>query len=216
MINKIRNLLSRRVPTQIHKSTAQFQLLSAACPYCGVNQDPPPQRRRMCRSCREPIYVLSDRAQRTKHLLTADDFNRIQQGRREDSNRIQQERRDAEWQNLSRLARDAMQGGDWGTLQGVYQQQASILFAEGRPHRHVASEACRTALMRMQEAGIKRVEVMTAEDERVCEHCQSMDGKVYDIQCALKTMPLPSANCSDGSQKNRHGGRCRCVYLAVL
>ena len=205
MINKIRNLLSRWVPTQTHTSTGQFQLVSAACPYCGVNQDPPPQRRKMCLSCREPIYVLSDRAKRIKRLLTAEDFNRIQQ-----------ERRDAEWQNLSRLARDAMEGGDWGALQGVYQQQARILFAEGRPHRHVASEAYRAALMKIHEAGIKRVEVLTSKDERVCEHCQSMDGKVYDIKDALNTMPLPGANCSDGSQKNPHGGRCRCVYLAVL
>ena len=32
-------------------------LIHAACPYCGVIQDPPPTRRKKCRDCKETIYT---------------------------------------------------------------------------------------------------------------------------------------------------------------
>ena len=205
MIKKIRNLLSGRAPAKPHATTMQIQLVSAACPYCGVRQDPPPQRRRMCRDCGELIYVLSDSVKRTKCLSTAENFNRTQR-----------EQRDNRWQELSNLARAAMEEGDWGALESVYTQQVSILFEEGRPHRDVAVQAHRAALMRMQGAGVNRVKVLTAQDERVCRDCQSTDGKTYAIRDALETTPLPGKHCTDGGRKNPHGGRCRCVYLAVL
>lgn len=159
----------------------------------------------MCRSCGKPIHVLTDRTNGIKRLLTADDFNRTQR-----------EQRDIRWQELNGLAREALERGDWSALESAYRQQASILFEEGRPHRDVAVQAHRAALMRMQEAGVNRVKVSTAQDERVCRDCQSAGGKTYAINDALETMPLPGSHCTDGGQKNPYGGRCRCLYLAVL
>lgn len=205
MINKIRSLLSRQAPAQTHETVGQLQWVSTACPYCGADQDPPPQRRRMCRNCKETIYVSSDPAERTKCLLTAEDFNRIRQ-----------KQRHAQWQDLSRQEKVAMEEDDWAKLQGVYQQQARVLFEEGSPHRIVASKAHHASLMRMDAAGVKRVKVSTCQDERVCEECQAMNGKIYAIKDALEDMPLPGRNCTDGSQENPNGGRCRCVYLAIL
>ena len=60
-----------------------------------------------------------------------------------------------------------MQAGDWKSLQAAYQQQARILFVEGRPHRHVAQEATRARLMCLLELGVVGVKVMTVDDERV-------------------------------------------------
>ena len=104
-------------------------LSSPACPYCGVIQEPPPTRRRKCRDCGQVIHVLTDREERKKYLLTA-----------EEDARLARERRNEEWKRLSEMVRVAMQAGDWKSLQAAYQQQARILFIEGRPHRR----ACRT------------------------------------------------------------------------
>ena len=105
-------------------------LSSPACPYCGVIQEPPPARRRKCRDCGQTIHVRTDREERKKYLLTA-----------EEDARLARERRNEEWKRLSELVRVAMQAGDWKSLQSAYQQQANILFVEGRPHLHVAQEA---------------------------------------------------------------------------
>ena len=191
--------------TEFPKATGPIELVSAACPYCGVIQEPPPQRRKRCRDCGETIHVHSDRSERKKYLLTANDLERLERGRR-----------DAEWKRLSKLGQEAMRAGDWGSLQGVYQQQASILFVEGRPYRHIALEAGRAKLMQMYELGIPSVKVRSANDERVCEYCDSLDRRVYSIGDALELMPIPGPSCTDGNEQNPHGGRCRCIYIAAI
>ena len=180
-------------------------LSSPACPYCGVIQETPPARRRKCRDCGQTIHVRTDREERKKYLLTA-----------EEDARLARERRNEEWKRLSELVRVAMQAGDWKSLQSAYQQQANILFVEGRPHLHVAQEARRAQLMSLLETSIADVKVRTSDDERVCAYCQSLDRKVFTIQEALEAMPIPGPICTDGNQQNPHGGRCRCVYSPVF
>ena len=187
-------------------------LSSPACPYCGVIQEPPPARRRKCRDCGETIHVRTDREERKKYLLTAEEAER----RSGNDARQARERRNEEWRRLSQQVQVAMQAGDWKSLQAAYQQQAHILFVEGRPHLHVAQEAKRAQLMSLLEIGVGEVEVRTCDDERVCAHCRSLDGKVFAIQEALEEMPIPGPSCTDGSEQNPHGGRCRCVFGAIF
>ena len=183
-----------------------IRLDSSACPHCGAVQDPPPQRRKKCRDCKGTIHIWTDREARRKYLLTED-----QRQQRE------RERRNRQWVELSQIIQTAMQTRDWGSLEGAYRQQAAILFSEGRPHRHVAIEAARAQLMRMYEdAGIRSVRVSSSQDERVCEYCTALEGKVFDIENALEQLPIPGPHCTDGSDQNPHGGRCRCVYIAVI
>ena len=187
-------------------------LSSPACPYCGVIQEPPPMRRRKCRDCGQIIHVRTNMEERKKHLLIAEEAER----RAAIDARLAREQRNEEWKQLSEQVRLAMQAGDWKSLQAAYQQQARILLAEGRPHRHVAQEATRAQLMSLLELGVAAVKIRTADDERVCAYCQSLDGKVFTIQEALEVMPIPGPNCTDGNEQNPHGGRCRCVYVAVI
>ena len=187
-------------------------LSSPACPYCGVIQEPPPTRRRKCRDCGQVIHVRTDREERKKYLLTAEEAER----RAAKDARLARERRNEEWRRLSEHVRVAMQAGDWKSLQSAYQQQANILFVEGRPHLHVAQEARRAQLMSLLETSIADVKVRTSDDERVCAYCQSLDGKVCTIQEALEAMPIPGPICTDGNQQNPHGGRCRCDYSPVF
>lgn len=60
----------------------------------------------------------------------------------------------------------------------------------------VADEA---AMKAFHDAGIKRVKWNTEDDDRVCEHCRPLDGKVFDI---------------DNAPPKQHPG-CRCYYTAV-
>ena len=187
-------------------------LSSPACPYCRIIQEPPPARRRKCRDCGETIHVRIDREERKKYLLTAEEAER----RAEKDARQARERRNEEWRRLSQQVQVAMQAGDLQSLQSAYQQQANILFVEGRPHLHVAQEAKRAELMSLLEIGVAEVEIGTCDDERVCAHCRSLDGKVFAIQEALEAMPIPGPSCTDGNKQSPHGGRCRCVYSAIF
>ena len=180
-------------------------LVSPACPYCGVIQGPPPKRRKKCRDCGETIFIRTDRMERKRYLVTA-----------AQSAELEKVRRDQEWKDLSQTIQEAMQEGNSGSLQGAYQQQARILFNEGRPHRHISIEARRAELIRFGESGIRSAKVLSVQDERACEYCASLDGKVYSVEDALEQMPIPGPHCTDGGDENPHGGRCRCVYIAVI
>ena len=61
-------------------------------------------------------------------------------------------------------------------------------------------------LQRMREVGVKKVETLTCQDERVCPQCKALDGKIMQIATALKNLPVP----------NQCSGDCRCIYLAVF
>ena len=187
------------------RAPGPIELVSSACPHCDVAQNPPPQRRRKCRDCGETIYIWTDREARKKYLVTE-----VQRQQRE------QERRNHQWKELSQIVRTAMRRQDWQTLQDAYQEQADILFHEGRSHRHVAIEAARAQLRHCYEIDIPSVKVLTSGDERVCEYCARLDGKVFSIEDALEQIPIPGPTCIDGSDKNPHGGRCRCTYIAVI
>ena len=187
------------------KATSPIELVSPACPYCGVVQVPPPQRRKKCRDCGETICIWTDHENRKKCLVTA-----------KEAEKKSREESDHRWKELSHIVQIAMRAGDWRSLQGAYQQQARILFNEGRPHHHVAIEARRAELMRMYEAGISEVKVRSSSDERVCQHCSSLDGTIFSIEDALAQVPIPGTSCTDGNYKNLHGGRCRCVYEVVI
>ena len=182
-----------------------IELVSPACPYCGAVQDPPPQRRKKCRDCGEVIHTRTDHVERKRYLATAAQYAESERARR-----------DQEWKDLSQTIQKAMLEGDWGSLQGAYQQQARILFNEGRPHRHISIEARRAALIRFGESGVHSAKVQSAQDERVCDYCASLDGKFYSVEDALEQMPIPGPHCTDGGDENPHGGRCRCVYIPVI
>lgn len=186
-------------------------LPNPACPYCGVIQDPPPSRRRKCKDCAQIIHVKTDREERKKYLITAHEAERTAAI----GTKLERERRNQEWKELSQQVQAAMQAGDWQSLRRAYQQQATILFHEGRPHFRVAQESARAQLIHLLQIGVDSVKVMTSKDERVCAHCRALDGEEFTIQEALDSLPIPGPNCTDGDDLNPHCGRCRCIYVAV-
>ena len=165
--------------------------MSPECPYCGEVQDPPPQRKRKCRDCGQPIYIHRDGDRKT--LITEQEHEMNLRDSRE-----------RHWKELSREVQRAMQSRDWGALAQAYRGQAQILRAEGRDSRQVSEEAYKCDLRRMQEAGVTHAEVSTSGDERVCDTCSALERKKFAIADALEPMPLPGCDM------------CRCVYIAVF
>ena len=58
----------------------------------------------------------------------------------------------------------------------------------------------RARLQAFKDAGVKRVRWNTEKDERVCNECNALDGKVFDIDDAPAKMHI----------------RCRCFYTCVF
>ena len=191
--------------TGARRSLPPIELVSDACPYCGIIQEPPPTRRKKCADCGGTIYTYTDRESRKKHLLTKRDYERQQR-----------ERRDTRWRELSREVQRASQAGDWQALAAAQQSQAAILFAEGRPHHEVSVAAAKATLMGMAALGISHVRIGTVRDGRVCGYCAELDGTKISVKQALKNPPIPSKICTDGADQNPHGGRCRCRYGPVF
>ena len=178
--------------------------VSTACPYCGVVQNPPPQRKKKCRDCGQPIYVEKHEDGHT-YLLTE-----------KEAQKLEGEARDQRFKVLSAQVRIALQAGDWEAARLAYSGQARLLFHEGRNHHSTAQEAQRCALRSMHEIGIKMVRVSTSQDKGVCSTCLALEGKVFSVKDALEQMPLPGQQCEDGKQQNPHGGWCRCLYTPVI
>lgn len=55
---------------------------------------------------------------------------------------------------------------------------------------------------------ISKVEILASPDS--CEHCKSRQGKIYTVEEAIKTRPLPCKECDHES------GYCRCTYVPVI
>jgi translation elongation factor EF-Tu-like GTPase len=55
---------------------------------------------------------------------------------------------------------------------------------------------------------ISKVEILAAPDS--CEKCKSQQGRIYTVEEAIKTRPLPCKDC------NHEAGYCRCTYLPVI
>ena len=80
--------------------------------------------------------------------------------------------------------------------------------AKARALRQSHSKATRADLRRMRAIGITQVQVLTAQDERVCAHCRAREGKTFSIKEAQTRNLLSGAHCDEGY--------CRCVYLSVI
>jgi hypothetical protein len=59
-----------------------------------------------------------------------------------------------------------------------------------------------------QSSVIFKVEIMATYDS--CEKCKSQQGKIFTVEEAIKTRPLPCKEC------DHETGYCRCTYVPVI
>ena len=61
-------------------------------------------------------------------------------------------------------------------------------------------------LLQYKQTGVvSKVEILASPNS--CDHCGSQQGKIYTVEEAIKTRPLPCKEC------DHEMGYCRCVYL---
>ena len=64
-------------------------------------------------------------------------------------------------------------------------------------------------LLQYKQSGVvTKVEILASQNS--CEHCKKQQGKIYTVNEALKTRPLPCKEC------DHEMGYCRCTYLPVI
>ena len=185
-----------------------IKLDSPACPYCGIIQDPPPQRRKKCRDCGELMYTWTDYDSRVKYLLTA-----------AQSKRQAQKERDERWVELNQQTLDAYRTGDFHSAMMAHYEQARILFERGADHHRTAQAACKDELRHYRQngrsLGVDTVVIRTLE-EAACAVCAPFEGRAFSIKEALKLMPIPHRDCETLGNENKYGGLCRCSYEPVI
>ena len=196
-------------PQQEYTPRPPITLHNAACPYCGVVQEPPPTRRKKCAECAEVIFPKTDRETRIRYLLTrvrADKWDR--------------DERDKKWATLNRQVRQAYESSDFHSASMAHFQQALLLFEEGRIDHHPSAQLSRQDEVRYHRGnavnlGYTKVQVVSQGDA-ACPACHALDGREYTFDQAIDQMPIPVRECETQADKNPHGGWCGCSYSPVL
>ena len=184
------------------------------CPYCGTVLEPPPKRKKACPSCREIIVVRNGllvtqaAAERidlmVRYGIEQQEFLATEEILAKRLNRVPPPR-DVVWVILDERGRTAEEKGDYHQMIWTCRQRAMFLNEEGRDASDALQAEARWSLIAEQAHGLRRVKILTARDERVCDQCRPLDGKVLDISEALKSKPIPPKECPF----------CRCSYSGV-
>lgn len=190
---------------------------AATCPYCKAALEKPPARKKACPSCGQFIFVR-------RGMLVTEEEAQIQDWTvRLEGIGITRSMFDRERQSLTQRFNRAASATDaiWGLLNQrvlqvksfherkiIYLEMANVLRQEGKSFNHILTEAAKQDLLNAQQLGIKRVEILTANDGNVCAGCRAHAGRVLTIKDALATTPIPNDCASPNG--------CRCMYLSVL
>jgi hypothetical protein len=205
------------------------------CPYCGHDLGAMPQRKKKCPSCAQPIYIKSTPGSRTKRLMTEvqaldaeeqwqqynlrqktisflfpfgitekDIEKEITLGARSDSEAA-----------ISLLTRIKNETQDLHKRKMAFSLLALYAEEEGRPFHNFLAEAARCELLRYKEQRVRKVEILTAGPGNACAECAAHAGKTYDIDDALRLMPLPCPTCTRTIAGTRPGF-CRCGYVPAF
>jgi len=126
--------------------------------------------------------------------------------------------RDVAWGLYNeRINREAKSGApDFHTLQMLYYTMALFLDEEGKDSFSTLVEAKKCELRALEKNfGAKRkVKILTAK-EQSCPECQKLEGKIFTIDEALRSMPLPCKECTNpGYTDDDDKGFCRCMYVS--
>jgi len=205
------------------------------CPYCSAPLEKVPQRKTKCPSCGRHIYVRTRPSDGQQILATEDMVKQIDSEWAVLSQQRKYERvlrnsgiddrecdiakkeltkkfgelptpRDIVWKVLNNHVATAMGHKDWHNMKMLYFEQARILYEEGGSFFPILQETRRCELQNYQSQGLKRVEILAGS----CEKCRPLNGKVFTIEEALDTMPIPVKECEN------ENGWCRCTYTPTI
>lgn len=206
-----------------------------SCPYCEYDLKAMPQRKRKCPSCQRPIYVKSTPNNRIKRIMT--DAQAIAA---EEEWNLYNTRQNS----LSVLfpfgltEQDIERERDLGVIDDrtavislvtcveretndLHKRKMSLLllaaYAEedGKPFHEYLIKANLCELHYYKQSQVKRVEILTAGHGNACTACESIAQKVFEIDDALRIMPLPHPMCTR-TIAGKRPGFCRCSYIPAF
>lgn len=201
------------------------------CPYCSQVLETRPKRKKKCPSCGNYIYVRTTQRIFPSTLLTSEDADVADHFRmveclgleerdftktRDDLAKrfgVPPSGGDVLWALSNRLAVQLMKGQDLGALNLLYFDMALFAQKQGEDVVTFRQQAARTELLRHKQGGIKRVEILPAND--ACKACEGQRGKTFTIDEALEQMPIPFRECTFELVSGKPGW-CRCTYLPVV
>ena len=206
------------------------------CPYCDFKLEKMPGRKKKCPSCKEFIFVRTHPNLRKTVLVTEEEAEEIQKEwaeikfidewksrlerfgiRKRDYEKTKKEskspnEKDVIWGLFNQLLQENMRKGDHGELKQIYFEMALFLNAEGKDSFNALQGSAKMELMGFKEVGWKRVKILGSGNG--CIECEKENGKVFQIDQALKEMPIPNVNCTHVLQEGNKPW-CRCIWTIV-
>ena len=205
-----------------------------SCPYCRYDLKVMPQRKKKCPSCSRPIYVKSTPENRSKRIMTevqaidAENqwslynlrqkslstlfpFGLLEQDIEKEIALSAKTDSEAVVSLLTRIIADTT---DLHKRKMAWSHLAIYAEAEDRPFYEYLVESIRCELHRYKQRGVKKVEIITAGHGNACLECESHERETFDIDDAIRLMPIPRSTCTRTIAGVRPGF-CRCSYVPL-
>lgn len=94
----------------------------------------------------------------------------------------------------------------------IYFLMGDFIKVEGKNDPNQYYELSTKALLQHYKSiGIKKVSFLASWSERTCKSCLKFDGKIFDIEEALKNLPTPNKKCKNRDENGYLN--CRCALI---
>ena len=99
-------------------------------------------------------------------------------------------------------------------LSNIYFDMGRFIRIEGKNDPNLYFEqSTRALLQQYKKSGIKKIRFVASYGKRTCKSCSKLNGKIFDIEDALKNVPVPNKACKN-LDDNRYR-YCRCTIIAL-
>jgi len=193
--------------------------MKGSCPYCKTELVPVPRRKKKCPECGQTMYVRDGKllqefdALQIDWMVFLDSLN--VKNRDFDRTRKALKKQTGNDPSFYDVVRSILNGiitiGSFEDRIRAYHELSRAASWEGTDPKPYIEAGQKEALEEMKRKGVRRVRVNNYggyPDYSTCDACAALHGKVFPIDEALKSMPIPT-ECT------RDDGICRCEYLPL-
>jgi hypothetical protein len=90
---------------------------------------------------------------------------------------------------------------------------AALADKEGQPFGEFLTKRTLWQLLHLKRSSVRRVSILTGGHNHACADCVATDGEVWDIDEALKAMPIPRFGCTWRASYSNRTGYCTCLWV---
>lgn len=204
------------------------------CPYCGYMFESSPKKKTKCLKCKNYAYVRTTQTLFDTPILTKDDalvsdlFKDVFESRGINRNVFLNKRKELSKSlghttdsihTIFSLCDDLIQKGlqqkNYHEVKMIYYSMALFQNRRGVPTYELRKECAKYELLSYKENKFSEYVEIPITQANKCENCKKLEGKVFSIDEALISMPLPCKDCTYTLYDKEHGF-CRCFYNIYL